>query len=561
MTTVEVILSVGVSTILVGPVLVWGLFAVDHERRTGDGLDSTNGTALLANWFGRDVPRAGAVVLDGGSPCAGSGSSGGTEHVTLLGGIADRSATSYVEVTSTDPEGRTVRSLWRRACSATGTLIDEVELFPAVEAGTTMARCLPASEAERCPEVELRTTPRGERRPVVARASRRVDTAALAATPTNRPPRAVITADTLSGGYPLVVRFDGSSSTDAEGGVTYEWEFPGGVVRTDPQPEWTFAEPGTFAVILTVYDTGGMAHTTYVTVEVTNQPPTAVASVSPASGTVATDFVFDATDSVDPEAGAPVRYRWNFGGGVESVTDQPTITHRFGAGSALGDRVVALTVVDEYGATAETSVQVTLTGRPPTASRITMTPAKDAAGVVTLPVQFSVDGCDPDAVGCAVAAWEWAVTSGAATVWTSTAESPTVRASDIGPGSYQVSVRVRDADGEWSPTVTDSFVVQPSAPRLVWCYGKPTEIGCPSVPAADREWTMTWTAVPGATSYTVEVRKSDFCPSVPNLQTFTVAGNTTRFKYPNPCFGFLFEARVRATVNGVSGPFSAWSSK
>lgn len=535
---VEVILAVGIATVIAGPVLTWAMFAVDHERRSGDRLDATNGTALLMSWFGRDVPRAAAVVLDGGSPCAGSATAGGTEHVTLIGGIADPQARAYVEVVDSGGDVPS-RSLWRRECGAGGALLGEVELFSAVEAGTTSVRCLPGTGAEPCTEVELRTLPRGAPETVVARAARRVDTAATAPVAGNRPPRAVITASATSGGYPLTVSFEGAEGTDPEGGaLTYDWEFPGGVLQTGrTPPPHTFTEPGSYAVILTVTDPGGASHTQYVTVEVTNQPPVAAATASPQAGTIETVFTFDARASVDPEEPAPALYRWNFGGGVVRETTSPEIQYQFPGGSTLGARVVALTVVDRFGAIGETAVQVSLEGRPPGVAAITFDPGRRVTVGTTL--RLGVDAADPDGGG--IDAWEWRLLT-TPTETVSGQEVFTVPA--LPPGTYEVRVRVRDGSGEWSPELADSFTVAPAKPA------KPTW----------STWRINWSAVAGASSYELEVNENSFCANRTRAWSFPSA---LSFTYPDPCIwgGWWYDARVRVTVNGVASDWSDWSRR
>lgn len=560
MTAVEIVLAVTISTIIAGPVLAWGLFAVDQQRRTGDDLKATNGAALLGTWFDRDVPQAAAVVL-GPQGCDGSSKTdGGTVRLTLVGGVGNPSRQSYVEVTAVE-DGVTRRSIWRRSCSPSGALVGETELVPRVDAGSTSADCIPATGPTACAGVELRTTPSGLDQ-LVLRASRRVNTAAVALTPGNRPPRAVITPSATSGNYPLTVTFDPSASTDAEGALAlFEWEFPGGVVRsqTDPlqQQSWTFDRPGIFLVILTVTDAAGATHTAYLTVEVTNRPPTAVATVSPASGTLGTTFTFDASGSTDPEETTPTdpglkEYRWNFGGDSRTTTS-PTITYQFPVGSTLGDRVVALTVVDRYDAIGETALQVNLTGRVPTVSAPQFSPARGANNVVALPVRFSATACDPDVVGCAVSAWDWKVLNSAGTVvWTSTSASPTLSAAPSGVGNYTVSVRVQGATGLWSDwTPPAAFAVAPPAPAA------PTWVkdNLP-IPGA-----VKWTTVPGAQYYTVQVNQStETCYKVwtvtaPSPQPATIQSNY------GSCFNWWFDARVSVTVNGVTSAWSPWTRR
>lgn len=83
---------------------------------------------------------------------------------------------------------------------------------------------------------------------------------------TNKLPDARITADRSKGDTPLVINFNGSQSSDAEGKIIeYSWDWKGGSA-TGPIPTAIFTKPGTYEVTLTVTDDTGARSTDRLTV-------------------------------------------------------------------------------------------------------------------------------------------------------------------------------------------------------------------------------------------------------------------------------------------------------
>jgi PKD repeat protein len=79
----------------------------------------------------------------------------------------------------------------------------------------------------------------------------------------------------------------------------------------------------------------------------TNQNPIANATVDKNTGYPGEIFIFNASASQDDD-GEIVNYTWNFDDGVNSSTNQTTITHKF---TSTGVYHVMLTVIDEKGGT------------------------------------------------------------------------------------------------------------------------------------------------------------------------------------------------------------------
>ncbi|CAA0110221.1 Extracellular serine proteinase [Zhongshania aliphaticivorans] len=84
-------------------------------------------------------------------------------------------------------------------------------------------------------------------------------------TPTDFPPTAAFTYSCVD----LECSFDGGSSTDDNGVASYQWNFGDGNFASGVTPSYTFDAAGSYAVALTVTDTGSQQNTGVQTVVVT----------------------------------------------------------------------------------------------------------------------------------------------------------------------------------------------------------------------------------------------------------------------------------------------------
>jgi serine protease len=92
-------------------------------------------------------------------------------------------------------------------------------------------------------------------------------------TPPNEAPVASIVTSASGGPAPLVVVFDGTSSTDDQGIVAWEWQFQDAPPLFDePVVERTFTEPGDYMVGLVVTDAQGESSTASVIITVEAPP-------------------------------------------------------------------------------------------------------------------------------------------------------------------------------------------------------------------------------------------------------------------------------------------------
>lgn len=161
----------------------------------------------------------------------------------------------------------------------------------------------------------------------------------------NRAPVARFIVNPTQGTINSIYELDATGSSDEDGTITsYRWQISDGTNPQGRRVEKNFESKGTYTIRLTVTDNQGGISSSIQEVEVgDNLPPVASFTATPGSGTQLTDFVFDASGSVDPD-GEIRTYSWDFGG----PTDNGKIaTHRFKDG---GSYIVELQVKDSKGA-------------------------------------------------------------------------------------------------------------------------------------------------------------------------------------------------------------------
>jgi PKD repeat protein len=160
------------------------------------------------------------------------------------------------------------------------------------------------------------------------------------------------------------LQFDGSGSTDADGGpLRFRWIFGDGNEATMPFPNHTYAEAGVYEVILEVSDgTFTTSDATTATIETSiGAPPTASAG-GPYTGVTRQPITFHGGGSSDPDGDA-LTYRWDFGD--QTIGEGPTPSHVYYEAAHYG---VVLTVSDGRnvvyaGTTALVNASASATGR------------------------------------------------------------------------------------------------------------------------------------------------------------------------------------------------------
>ncbi len=175
----------------------------------------------------------------------------------------------------------------------------------------------------------------------------------------NAAPIARVTADRTSGNAPLMVTFDGSTSTDSDGTLTsYAWSFGDGTTRapsTSPTATHTYATPGTFRAVLTVTDDDGAVSTAELSISI-NAPPSASLSANRVNGTAPLTVTFDSSGSRDSD-GTIASRSLDFGDGSARSTSVMA-SHTY---ATAGTYTATITVTDDDGATDTEQVQITVT--------------------------------------------------------------------------------------------------------------------------------------------------------------------------------------------------------
>lgn len=152
---------------------------------------------------------------------------------------------------------------------------------------------------------------------------------------------------TVCAGFPLT--FTDLSNYGGAGVISTNWDFGEGGQSTDANPTYTYMNPGTYQVLLTVISTGGTdfeLKLNYITV---NANPTASFTTSGNGCTVPFDVTFTNTST----AGAGIIYNWDFGNTQTStLQNPPAITY-----NAAGTYTVTLVVTNTITGCTTTTTQ------------------------------------------------------------------------------------------------------------------------------------------------------------------------------------------------------------
>lgn len=192
----------------------------------------------------------------------------------------------------------------------------------------------------------------------------------------NQPPTAVATANPTSGNSPLNVQFQGSASTDPEGGtLTYLWNFgDGGTSSTAANPSRTFTANGgnplSYTVKLRVTDNTGLKDSTTLNISLNNTPP--VVSINLIDNdyySMTSNTLLNLTAAVSDaqQSNAQLSYQWqtillhNTHFHIEETFNSPTATATLTPNGCNGEwynYLIVLRVTDPLGLVGIDSVQL-----------------------------------------------------------------------------------------------------------------------------------------------------------------------------------------------------------
>lgn len=263
----------------------------------------------------------------------------------------------------------------------------------------------------------------------------------------NLPPEARAQVSPTTGKAPLTVALDGRGSSDPDGSITdYRWTLDDGGELSGAQQSHTYAQPGDYAVRLTVTDDSGDAAVALAAVQVLpNQPPEAVIDLNPTQGLLPLVVSLDASGSRDAD-GRIERYQWSIAGlgSLDGPHQQVTF-------SEAGGHTVALTVTDDSGASASATAQVEVRANQPPLAVAQGSPLAGNA-----PLTVTLDGSGSADSDGTVTGYRWQVDG----VGELQGARQTVGFDE--PGSYSARLTVTDDAGA---TAQASLTVEVTASR------------------------------------------------------------------------------------------------
>lgn len=213
----------------------------------------------------------------------------------------------------------------------------------------------------------------------------------------NETPTASFSANPSTGGAPLQVTFDASSSEDQDGIIdNFDWEFGDGNTGGGRIVEHSFSSPGEYTVTLTVTDNDGATETATETVTVERSGPSAELEAEPQEGEAPLTVTFDLSGSEDPD-GVIEEYSLEFGDGQSTSGNDilDVVEHEY---STSGEYNPTLQVTDDDDLSNSTSTTVTVTEPPPENELPSASITLDSeTGTAPVTLEFSAEeSTDPD---------------------------------------------------------------------------------------------------------------------------------------------------------------------
>jgi PKD repeat protein len=244
--------------------------------------------------------------------------------------------------------------------------------------------------------------------------------------------------------------------------LTYTWTFNDRTPTiTGQSVTHTFADNGSYPVVLTVTDKDGATTTQTLTVQVANiaPTPTGVTISSTLKEGQPTTFSASATD---PGVNDTLTYTWNFGDNTIPVTGQ-NVQHTY---VDNGSYTIALTVTDNNGGTTTRTFPITVANLPPILSSLTVPNTLTEGQNGT----FSATATDP---GNDTLTYTWTFGDS-----TPSLTGQTIQHIYKDNGTYTATLLITDKDGA---TTTHTFAINVSniAPTVTLSPISPTTTGTP----------------------------------------------------------------------------------
>lgn len=263
-------------------------------------------------------------------------------------------------------------------------------------------------------------------------------------------PVASFTINPEQGNPPLEVKFDASESYDPDGRlVSYEWDFGDGAKGSGVTTTHTYTQQGRYTATLTVTDNEKQSSSGSREIMV-GTPPHAVFSAGPTSGPSPLVVDFDASASYD-EDGYIKSYTWSFGDGTQG--SGVTTSHKY---TSEGVRIATLTVTDNTGLTASSSIEIEITDNKTPVARFVRSPHQ---GPAPLKVDFDASGSNPaDQVNGRIISYKWDFGDGG------TGSGAKVSHTYRQAGDFTITLEITDNDGKKDSATKDvSVYVKPVA--------------------------------------------------------------------------------------------------
>jgi PKD repeat protein len=256
-----------------------------------------------------------------------------------------------------------------------------------------------------------------------------------------------------SGVTSLTVRFNDTSTGPHD---QWQWDFGDGNTSSKQNPQYTYNEPGTYAVTLIISNASGeqatITHNDYISV---NPAPPANELIpefnaTPRSGVSPLTVQFNDASTGFIE---PVTYLWDFGDGGTSTERNPLYTY-----TQQGSYTVTLNITQSIGASASIAKNnyITITTIP------LVLPVADffgipTSGIAPLTVAFT------DISTNTPIKWNWSF--GDDSLENVTEQNPIHTFTN--PGKYTVSLNATNADGSDTQSRSKYIMVNPAAVPLV----------------------------------------------------------------------------------------------